>query len=287
MPDNICLFAAFVPDGVIPPHTIYYLSELKLSGFTICAAFAGIEKLSTESVSFLQSENITYHLRPNTGHDFGSWQFLIRNGCATDATRVLLANDSVFGPFRSLTPVFRHMEQGPADVWGMVASRAVTPHIQSWFVCFERNSFSSAPVRRVFGQNFTDMTRDELIWHGELGLAIACHAAGLRMEALYSDLHRRGGRLTATNPMHSHWRHLLDTGTVPFIKTELLRDNPYHLRSVNDWEQALPDNSSFSPEWIRTFLRTHPRQQKSRPSNLKGRLLYNLIEQISARRPSK
>ncbi|NHO31614.1 rhamnan synthesis F family protein [Acetobacter fallax] len=284
MPEQVCLFAAYTPDGRLPPHTVYYLSELTSCGFSVHVALSGAEQISDETEQLCHDIGIILWPRPNIGHDFASWQHLLLNGCIGTASRVLLANDSVFGPLTPLKPIFRRMQSSGADVWGMVQTRAITPHLQSWFVCFEHNSISTPPVQRTLHQNFTDMTREELIWHAELGLAIACRAGGLATKALWSDRKARTGAFLATNPMHSHWRQLAGTGTVPFIKTELLRDNPFHLKTTSDWKQLVRPSSGFKPEWIDDYLRTNPPRIKTTPSNLKGRLLYNLIDQFTGRK---
>ncbi|MBB3882326.1 rhamnan synthesis F family protein [Acetobacter oeni] len=284
MPDQICLFAAYTRDGTLPPYTLYYLSELTSCGFTTHVALSGAAQVSKETEQSCHDRGIILWPRPNTGHDFGAWQHLLLHNCAAGASRVLLANDSVFGPLSPLAPIFRRMQSSAADVWGMVETRAITPHLQSWFVCFERHSFDAEPVQRALRQNFVNMTKEELIWHGELGLSVACRAAGLGTDALWSDRNGLSGTLfPAINPMHARWRQMARGRSVPFIKTELLRDNPFRLLTTPEWKQIVTSHSNFKPEWIASYLRTNPPRTRTTASNLKGRLLYNLFDQITGR----
>lgn len=288
VPEPVCLFATFTPEGQLAPHTIYYLSELSSCGFSLHVALSGAQRLPDKLPSTLEKAAVTFWPRPNAGLDFGAWRHLIAQGCATGARKVLLANDSVFGPFSDLAPVFRDMAASGADVWGMVQSRAVLPHLQSWFLCFENGSFHAPALQRLFRQAFDGMTRDEVVWHGELGLAIACQAACLRTAARWSD-RRLPFRKTATiNPMHGRWRHLLHTGQVPFVKIELLRDNPFAVHSARDCQRHLPrKNNGFNPAWIEDFLEKNPARPERLRANLKGKILYNMVEELTGgfRRP--
>ncbi|MFT8896785.1 MAG: rhamnan synthesis F family protein [Acetobacter sp.] len=284
MPDAICLFAAYAPTGHIPPHTAYYLSELTRCGFTVHLALSGCEEIPTDTLDFCENTTITPWTRPNLGHDFGAWKDLILWGCAEQASRILLANDSVFGPFSSLSKLFARMEQKEAEVWGIVESLDVLPHLQSWFICFEHYSFHAPAIQRVFLQDFTPMTREELIWHGELGLAVACQTENFRTEAVWSDRQSILSRsIKKTNAMHLRWRQLLRTEAVPFIKTELLRDNISRLASVRHWKDALPEQSAFQTCWIEDYLKQNPPRPNRPHINLKGRLFYNLVEQMTGR----
>ncbi|NHN87898.1 rhamnan synthesis F family protein [Acetobacter conturbans] len=281
MPDSVCLFAAYTPKGELAPHTVYYLSELIQCGFTIHLALSGCDDIANSTLDFCTINKIIPWTRPNIGHDFGAWKDLILHGYAEKASRILLANDSVFGPFTSLKPLFNRMANRDADVWGLLESLSVTPHLQSWFVCFEHSSFQTPAIQRTLLQEFDHMSREELIWHGELGLSIACRAEGLTTQAIWSDRHHPVNRVFKTNAMHSNWQRMLRTGAIPFIKTELLRDNPFGLSSATHWKENLPASSGFNPEWIVEYLQTQPQRPQKTRSNWKGRLLYKLVEGIT------
>jgi lipopolysaccharide biosynthesis protein len=196
---------------------------------------SGIRSISAADRAVLDEFGIVGMARPNGGLDFGAWRDLLESGAADGANSVLLANDSVFGPFAPLAPIMSRM--AGFDAWGMVESREGRTHLQSWFVWMSANAFHRPAVQRVFGQRFEVMTKPEIIVHGELGLAAAFEAEGLDVGARYQALFRlRPSAMVATNPMHFHWRRLLVDGTVPFLKAELLRRNPSRIVGVRDWE---------------------------------------------------
>ena len=235
---KVCLFAEFHRGNFLPGSTIHYLTELVAAGFTVHAALSGSRPLEAADRETLDRLGVHGHPRQNAGLDFGAWQELIHAGAVDGADEVLLANDSVFGPFARLAPIMRSM--AGFDAWGMVESREGRPHLQSWFVWMSGNVFRRAALQRVFAQPFAAMSKAEIIVHGELGLAAAMEGEGVDWGARYRAPFRvLPSRVVATNPMHFHWRRLLSTGTVPFLKVELLRDNPSRILGVGAWRRVL------------------------------------------------
>jgi len=270
----VCLFAQYDKSGRIAPHVLRYLTHLAESGFVLHVACSGAARL-TDDAAALRRIGATPHLRPNAGLDFGAWQDLLRAGCAEGASEILLANDSVFGPFADLRPLLAAMRARRLDAWGMVASTEGVWHLQSWFVCLSARALASPAVQRVLAQPFAAMSKPEIILHGELGLGTALRAVELSCAAAFEEPRRnRLRRLARVNPMHLHWAWLLTSGTVPFVKVELLRDNPIGIPWANHWPQVIARISDYPPELILRHL--------GRPTPLpsvpwRTRLLYFLL----------
>ncbi len=234
----VCLFAQYHPAGVIPAHTRRYLAALAGCGLRLHVACSGVGALATDDRAFLAGIGATGHPRANAGLDFGAWADLLRAGCADGAASVLLANDSVFGPYGDLLPILTRMGAGGLDAWGLVESFERVWHLQSWFVCLTAAALRRPAVRRVFGQDFAAMGKEEVILHGELGLGVALRAERLAVAAVW----RHGGRLRRmipVNPSHFDWRSMLHSGQVPFVKAELLRDNPANIGWIDDWRDVV------------------------------------------------
>ena len=206
---SVCLFAAFAPDGILPIFTRFYLKNILDCGFILHLVLSGETPIDKETIVFCKKNNIHVWQRPNGGMDFGAWRFLFQKNVAAQAPYVLLANDSVFGPFRPLADVVKQAHAYTLPAWGLVASRLITPHLQSWFVGLSRHTLQAAPVQRVFSLPFEQMSRNEIIWHGELGLSVALQEAGVPLQAAWSDLQSPLARFLPTNPMHTHTGILL------------------------------------------------------------------------------
>ncbi len=250
---RVCLFAQYHREGPLPMPSIRYMTALVEAGFEVHAALSGSSEIAAADRSILERIGVRIRTRRNGGLDFGAWQDLIREGSADGADEILLANDSVFGPFKPLVPIVRAMEG--FDAWGMVESREGRPHLQSWFVWMSGAAFRSRAVGRLFDLPFAAMSKPEIITHGELGLSAAFEAEGLDVGARYRARFRiRPSALIATNPMHFRWRALLSSGAVPFLKVELLRCNPSRILGVGDWERVLASLGVVDVPMLRAAL---------------------------------
>ena len=262
----VCLFAHFAADGKLSASVMHYLAELRGCGLSVHVALSGMERLAEGDQAALDALGVSAYPRPNQGLDFGAWQHLLRIGCARDADSILLVNDSVFGPITDLAPIVATMQQRQHDIWGMVESYEVSWHLQSWFICLTAAALSRPAIARVFEQDFAAMSKAEIILHGEIGLGTAIRAEGLDWGACLSD-HRRGlRRLIAVNPMHFDWIGALACGRVPFIKVELLRDNPARIAWLGVWPKMLQRYGKFPEAWIRERI------TPARPVPTSGRL---------------
>jgi hypothetical protein len=251
---RVCLFAHYDPAGRIAPHVHRYLAHLADCGFALRLACSGLEVLPEEDRRRLDAIGARAYCRANAGLDFGAWQHLLAAGCAEGASEVLLANDSVFGPLADLRPVFAEMRARSVDAWGMVASLEGGWHLQSWFVWLTGEALARPALRRVFAQPFAAMTKREIILHGELGLSAALAAERLCCAARYDQaVDTRLRRVVRLNPMHLDWAWLIASGCVPFLKAELVRDNPLRIPWAHRWPQ-LAAGPDCPPDLIRAHL---------------------------------
>jgi lipopolysaccharide biosynthesis protein len=254
-PQRVCLFAHFDPRHRIRPHVLHYLSALRACGFNVVVACSGNRLPPVGDREAAYEAGATLYFRGNAGYDFGAWRDLIREGFADNAEAVLLANDSVFGPFADLTPIVSRMCVTRADVWGMIESLQSGWHLQSWFLHFSAAAFAAPAIRRVFDQPFEQMTKQDVIQSGELALGTAMRKESLSCDAVVR--HAEGSwmaRLRPTNPMHINWRHLLISGRLPFIKADLLRDNLMNIPWISQWADVLRDRYGVPTAPISDYL---------------------------------
>lgn len=280
MSRDVVLFAQYHPSGALPPHTRAAIAALLDYGCIVhvgCASDG--EARAHDARRDLERRGAIFHERRNAGLDFGSWQDLLRLGCAHGAARVLLVNDSTLGPLRPIGPILDAMR--PHAAWGMVASQQIRPHLQSWFVCLDAALLDTPPLSRVFAQDFAAMTRDEIILHGEIGLSVAIEAAGVTPVACWTGGRtRRGprrwlaGLLPPTNPTHVDWRRMLPR--VPFIKIELLRDDPSSLAPVASWRRVL-QAMDYPLAWAEQAIAVAPPKRRPVHLNWRGRLVHRLL----------
>ena len=265
-PKRVCLFAQFNPRHRIRAHVVHYVGALQACGFQTVVACSGDRLPPLEDREALYDTGASIVFRPNRGLDFGAWGDLVEQGHADGADAVLLANDSVFGPFRPLEPLLRRMNGRGYDVWGMIESLQHTWHLQSWFLHFTGDAFRHPEVARVFSLPFESMDKGEVIERGELGLGRALRAAGLRCGAVVRQ--RDAGwvaRRRPANMMHLDWHYNLVSGRLPFLKSDLLRTNAMNLPWAPEWERVLRERFQVETGPISDYLYEYTARRPPHP----------------------
>lgn len=251
-----CLFAHFDKDGKIADHVLRYVGEIRRLGFSV--VFISSARLGEAELERLRGCCDDVILRDNAGLDFGSWSDGFAKHRHAIGGRLLLANDSVYGPIGSLATTLDRLTGSPADFYGMVESLEPIPHLQSWFLLFEPRVVTSDAFAAVLNQPFSAMTKRQIIRDGEIALSRRLAAAGFHYEALFrNERSKLMNPRYAANPMLVFWRELLVNEGVPFLKIELLRDNPIRvedaatiLRVVDSIDPSFP--SLISAHLVRT-----------------------------------
>jgi lipopolysaccharide biosynthesis protein len=276
--DQVCLFAHFDQDNRIDDYVRYYLRNIKQLGFSI--VFISSSQLYDADLEQLRADCHDIILRENAGFDFGSWSAGLAKYRDSINGRLLLANDSVYGPIGNLAKALDRLIRTPADFYGMVESIEATPHLQSWFLLFEPWVIKSKEFVTILNQPFHKMTKAQIIESGELALSRQLVASGFRYEALFRNdrAHLMSQRHIA-NPMLLFWRELLLMEGVPFLKVELLRDNPIE---VEDAETILRVVEMIDPTLFQV-IKSHTTRTAHRKTSFQrpflSRRKYALIRQ--------
>ncbi len=205
-----------------------------------------------EALASLQALCAVVLIRENEGHDFGSWKAAI-NYCwplIAQAPRLILTNDSCYGPIQPLDDLFERLERSRADVVGLTQSTLVSRHLQSYFMAY-RQHVVRAPIFRAFWESVGvwDDKRD-LVRAQEIGWSTLLQRLGYSLEALYMSHY---GNLS-----HTHWRELIESRRFPFIKKELLLHNPLG-QDLADWRAVVAAASPVLAEQIADHLARQPR----------------------------
>lgn len=247
-PKRVCLFVHFDPDGRIDPYVHRYLKALKSSGQDIILiSSSDLDEETFGAVDHMVAGAIC---RENVGLDFCGWALALDVfPRAMDAEQLIIANDSVYGPVGSLDTVLEIMSDSGLDVWGGVESMDIERHFQSWFVSFSRAAIQSDAF--------------QLFWHSIMPLtdkrAIICNYEVPMLRLLNEGGLKVGSAVPSTildidlgNPTMQSWRRLLDLG-LPFVKVQLLRDNPVRV-DIDGWTEELAARG-YPPDLVLQHLR--------------------------------
>lgn len=225
---DLCIFAHYDRDGVVDPYVMHYLEAIQDCGFEI--VFVSTVSLGVDDTVRLRKCCSDVILRDNVGHDFGSWAVGLERHRSRAQGRLLLANDSVYGPIASLPEALERLTATPADFFGMILSHEITPHLQSWFLLFEPHVVTSSAFADIFCQPVTNRQRDEVILDFELRATAHLQEAGYKCRSLFDS----GERRIIGNPTVYLWQELVELDGIPFLKVAVLRDDPGW--TAQDWK---------------------------------------------------
>jgi len=264
--DKVCIFSHFDRRGHIWPHTRDYIDALIEEGFAVVFV-SNSASLNSDSEAFATSRSAAIILRRNKGYDFGAYRDgLLHLGEGVHGLKCLIfANDSVYGPFIPLRSMLNRMDFSIMDVWMATDSWQTRYHGQSYFMAFGPTALKHFAFMSFWSSVPNLIFKRSIIRHCEVGLTQHFLSAGLRVGAVwrYLDLvaqissrHLENDSLdpydapmlaliqsaqknrAGLNSTHQLWLELL-RNEFPFIKRELLRDNPAKVEGLSAWHQIV------------------------------------------------
>lgn len=228
---RLCIFVVLARGGRLLPHSIDHARAWHDAGYDVVITVVVDsldQSIDTTPVDFADG----LLLRVNRGYDFGAWAATIRliGRTLAESSILAIANDSVVGPSSSFGAMLYRVAGSGADLVGLVESKERAPHFQSFVLFFKQNALRSRVFRR-FWNGVRSGEREYVVNNYEVTMRSRFEAAGLRTEPLHA-----AGDLLWFNPTINGWRALLDAG-FPYLKVQLLRDNPHH-SPLKNWREA-------------------------------------------------
>jgi lipopolysaccharide biosynthesis protein len=213
--------------------------------------------------------------RRNFGHDFGAYKDgLARLGDLGALHSLVLMNDSCLGPFRPLAVVEARAEASGCGIFGITENWAHAYHVQTYYVWLSGDVVRSAAFAGFWRGLLISQPRSMVIFRGEIRFTQEMLAAGFSAGALcpygevarvaqaalrerlgqelapgerafYERLDRRIVDEEPLNATHFFWDVLLTHFQSPFIKRELVRDNPEGVPGVGVWREVVKEGFLF------------------------------------------
>lgn len=220
--------------------------------------------------------------RENKGNDFAAWQHAIKNRLVPEETEfLLLTNDSIFGPLFHLEPMFRRMmSEKSIDYWGLTDSIQGGWHLQSYFLCLSRKVFTSHAFQTVFNQDFGNIPKKEIIRTGEIHLSQTLLTAGFEGKPVikYEDLARARNVTEKHNPTHYFWHDLIVQHQFPFIKKDLLIENPEEFPDILNAYEVIESLSDYDLDLVKeVYIATKKNTALAAGSALKPLVLCHIF----------
>lgn len=295
---RVCVFVHWDGAGEVRDHVLHYVRSLVDAGLSVLFV-TNSGRLQPVSLAALKTMCAGVMIRRNVGYDFGAWRegFAALNLPREDTELAVMANDSVYGPLRPLHDLLAAIDLDQADVWGCTETYQSRYHLQSYFMGFSPRVLASPVWRRFWGSVRPAPSKDAIIHRYEVGLSQALIKAGFQCRAVWPypelaadidaammrgkpndedyfdpimDVRRAHARRlrdavvyrVPLNPTSDLWRQLL-RAQFPFLKRELLRDNPSEVLDVVDWREVAaeamqPDISAIERDLQRVLKNKAP-----------------------------
>ncbi len=286
---RVAIFVHFDRRGEVRPYVLRYVEMLQQCAFSVVFV-TNSGRLQEAGIKALQPLCAAILIRRNIGYDFGAMREALDLLALPHANTelVLFANDSVYGPLRPLDPIMAQIDFDKADMWGATESWQVRYHLQSYFLIVGRKVLADPNWKKFWQRIRPVQSKEWVIRRYEVGLTQAVVRSGLICNAMwpYNDLvdqvdpslmegndseaskdprvaarRSHAGRIRhgavsrrPLNPTSDLWRQLLQLG-YPFIKRQLLRENPSEVLDLGDWRDEVAKTTGANTEIIDADLK--------------------------------
>ncbi|MES1219439.1 MAG: rhamnan synthesis F family protein [Bacteroidota bacterium] len=254
----ICLFAHFNDNNQVEQYVFTYLEHLSDLGFEIFFISNSVIEQEYKDLLIEKISNCRIFERENKGLDFGAWQWVLENNLIPeDVDSLLLTNSSIYGTLFPLTPIFEVMlSKTDVDFWGLTDCYEGAWHIQSYFLWIPRKVFISEAFKKVFSQDFSKLDKSDIIQNGERQLTKSLSDAGFKGAAYipYGELNPGFEDWDTKNPTQFFWDYLIEKFNFPFIKRELVLQNPENIQNIDNLFSLIQKHSSYSIDNIKQSI---------------------------------
>lgn len=223
MTRRLVVLAHYDAEAEVKRYVLHHLRALREVATRL--VFVSTAGLPPDELDFARTLCDEVVLRENVGYDFAMWRDAIARTDLSACDELVLTNSSVFGPLFPLAPIFAQMSDASVDAWGMTESREIDWHLQSYFLVFRRAALAAPTFAEFWRQAVPLPDKRDVIRRYEVGLSQLLRRSGLRLRAFVAETSGSPSGDAAMNPTIGRALALI-RARMPFVKVELLRDNP-------------------------------------------------------------
>lgn len=236
--NRLTLFSFYDPKNKIDKYVIHYLTELKKVSDIIFISDGELSKKELAKITPLAIHTICER---HGEYDFGSYKKGYKKALKLDILdnydALIIANDSCYGPFCELAPIFNKMESQNIDFWGFTHNTVDSvPHIQSYFVSLNKKAFLSDAFKDLLFNVIKEEIRKNVVYKYEHGLTKNLTEAGFTFNTFFEE--KPGVFL---HDPAKNWDEMIPKG-FPFLKRMLFTRNTYNLENLNKFKKIISSN---------------------------------------------
>lgn len=207
----IAVMAHYDVDNQIDPYLDLILGKItRIAEKVIIVSTSNIDDTIIKNYT-----NIDLIVRDNVGYDFCSYkEGILSISDLNIYDRLLVLNDSFYcSPEFNLESILSKSEH--FDIFSLTASRQFAYHLQSYFLVFNKRSFTSKWFFDFWNNIYYYKRKEKIIFDYEIELTNSALRNGLRTGSCYLPEHQN-------NPSHKDYQFLFKE--YRFVKTDVLRN---------------------------------------------------------------
>ena len=251
---RLVILVQYDPDGGIPAFVRIHLERLHPVASRLVLVSNSPMSRDAQQVAKSLCDKII--VRENIGWDFAGWRDALTAEDMQEWDAIILTNSSIVGPLFPLEPIVEKMEARGQDFWGMVHSRHIRSHLQSYFLGFNARVVRSETWRKFWGSVENLHDKRQVIRRYEVGLTRMLHDSGYSFGHLIDDpqfphslrlVHIERLRSRLRIPMNVNYvnktvelhQEMIEAG-MPYLKASLLWGKDIYRRKSLDYLKKLP-----------------------------------------------
>jgi len=226
---EVCLFLSHHAGPALKPHVRSHVEHLLAHGIQVILVLNVDDAAAQVELDGALAERLSgLFVRENIGFDFAGWAHAhaLAAPWLKSVSRLLLVNDSIVGPVDSAQfgALLTRLRASRADMVGLTEAITPRPHLQSFFLAFNRRLLELGALTSFFEGVLCFADKATVIDVYETRLTQRMRDAGYHCEALFpamsDDPH-------ASNDTYFRWSELLARG-FPYVKASVLREFGAH-----------------------------------------------------------
>jgi len=200
---RLAIFVVYDKDGIVDDYIPYYLKALRPNVSRLTVVCNG--ELTDEGRAKLTAVADDVFVRPNVGFDCGAVKDTLFNLIGWETIyqfdELLIANDTVYGPFRPFEQVFGEMDKRNVDVWGLTIQaptydwtymgtkrQEIPDYLQSYFINVKNKALKSESFRNFWqGLDTDNFTFSDAVFLYEHAFTAMLCKEGFTFDA-YTDI---------------------------------------------------------------------------------------------------
>lgn len=253
---NLCIFSHYDPDGSIDPYVEYYLRELARCDCDII--FVTAPNTQPSALEHIKTYCKKIIAKSNQGRDFAAYRLAIQTESNLfHYEKVILANDSVYGPLFNIQKVIDFGDKHQLDLWSVTDSNEITYHLQSYFLVFSKSLVQHHLFMKFWKKIYSLKNRLNIVQYYELGLSTYFLKKGFKIKA-YCDYTLLNDKIVffkkcAINPTLYLWKTMITDYQCPFLKREIFTNTSLKIY-LGDWAAVLKQYTNFDSTLIANHL---------------------------------